>query len=194
MRPSQPGVSRRQRPSGGDADVILLARAQAGGQPYSGSSGGCVPSTGNPSFCQYSMPPINSFTLSPSALSRAAALVEPLQPGPQQWVTITLSLGSTAAVSALIERLGRLIAPGMCRRANASADRTSTTTKPSAPRSMSKWTSAGSVSNASFDKKCWRAIGASAAAVSVTSENCAFVVAIAQASRGFVIVNVGVPQ
>src|SRR6266550_3510946 len=53
------------------------------------------------------------------AASRAAALVEPLQPGPQQYVTITWSRGRDAVVSGLMVRVGRLMAPGTWHSANA---------------------------------------------------------------------------
>src|SRR5439155_2003192 len=73
-------------------------------QAYSGASAGEDPSTGNPSFLQSPIPPIISLTRKPRAASLAAALVEPLHPGPQQYATITLSRGRDAAVSGLMVR------------------------------------------------------------------------------------------
>ena len=49
-----------------------------------GASAPRVPSTGHPSWRQYSRPPIISFTRKPRRASLAAALVEALQAGPQQ--------------------------------------------------------------------------------------------------------------
>lgn len=82
IRLTQAGAVRAGR--GANAPPACPGAQVAPRSAYTGLLWGAVPSVAWPSFTQYSMPPIISFTRKPSAASRAAALVEPLQPGPQQ--------------------------------------------------------------------------------------------------------------
>lgn len=136
------------------------------------ASSSSVPSTGPPSRIQSSSPPIISLTRKPRAASLSAPLVEPLHPAPQQYVTITFSLGKCAVVAAFIVRLGRLIAPAIRLASKSSALRVSITMKSEHPRSMSVLTSQTSVSTRSFEAKCSCASSGSAAGVSSTNEKC----------------------
>ena len=83
-----PPERRRMAPRSGPLQESRSTRAReaqaAPRSAYTGRPWGAAPSVAWPSFTQYSMPPIISFTRKPSAANRAAALVEPLHPGPQQ--------------------------------------------------------------------------------------------------------------